>query len=39
MIAMLLGCVDEIIGYAGRIMYYNNPWGDAGFIIQIGKFF
>ena len=33
---MVLGCADEILGYAGRILYYQNPWNAAGFIIQIG---
>jgi hypothetical protein len=33
---MVLGCLDEIIGYVGRILYYRNPWAGAGFIIQIG---
>lgn len=33
--AVVLGCVDEIIGYIGRILLYNNPWDSAGFIIQI----
>lgn len=37
MSAMLLGCICEIIGYIGRILYWDNPWGDAGFIIQIGE--
>jgi hypothetical protein len=37
MAAMILGCVTEIIGYVGRILYYQNPWKEAGFIIQIGK--
>lgn len=37
MAAMLLGCVDEILGYGGRIMYYQNPWDQTGFIMQIGK--
>ncbi|EXJ66469.1 uncharacterized protein A1O5_10621 [Cladophialophora psammophila CBS 110553] len=32
---MLLGCVDEIIGYVGRILYWQNPWAQAGFIMQI----
>jgi len=36
MVAMLLGCVDEILGYVGRILYYQNPWGETGFIMQIG---
>ena len=33
--AVVLGCVDEIIGYSGRILLYNNPWDSAGFIVQI----
>jgi hypothetical protein len=36
---MVLGCLDEIIGYVGRILYYQNPWAGAGFIIQIGESF
>ncbi|KAK5452019.1 hypothetical protein LTS15_007742 [Exophiala xenobiotica] len=35
MSAMLLGCVDEIIGYVGRIMMYQNPFEHTGFIMQI----
>lgn len=38
MVAMLLGCITEIIGYVGRILYYYHPWTGSGFIIQIGKF-
>ena len=37
MSAMLLGCVDEILGYVGRILLYQNPWNNAGFIMQIGE--
>lgn len=37
--AMLLGCLSEIIGYVGRILYWQNPWASAGFIIQIGMLF
>lgn len=37
MTAMLLGCFDEILGYVGRILYWQNPWGETGFIMQIGK--
>lgn len=37
MAAMILGCIDEIIGYTGRILYYNDPWGQVGFIMQVGK--
>lgn len=36
MVAMLLGCGSEIIGYIGRILMWQNPWDDAGFIMQIG---
>ncbi|THZ81739.1 hypothetical protein D6C84_06329 [Aureobasidium pullulans] len=32
---MVLGCLDEILGYAGRIMYWQNPWNDTGFLMQI----
>ncbi|KXJ88949.1 RTA1 like protein-domain-containing protein [Microdochium bolleyi] len=32
---MALGCVEEIIGYAGRIIMYHNPFSFAGFMIQI----
>ena len=35
--AMVLGCIDEIIGYVGRILLWNNPWNHSGFIIQIGE--
>lgn len=32
---MTLGCIDEIIGYIGRIMLHKNPFSFAGFLIQI----
>lgn len=35
MVCMILGCVVEIVGYAGRIMLHENPWSFAGFLIQI----
>ncbi|GAM90470.1 hypothetical protein ANO11243_085140 [Dothideomycetidae sp. 11243] len=35
MFAMVLGCIDEILGYVGRILYWQNPWGSTGFILQI----
>lgn len=35
MIAMNLGCVGEVIGYIGRILMWNNPFGEAGFQMQI----
>lgn len=34
-ICMVLGCVDEIVGYAGRIMLYYNPFSFGGFLIEI----
>jgi hypothetical protein len=37
--AMIAGSIDEGVGYAGRIMLYQNPWGNSGFIMQIGKLF
>jgi hypothetical protein len=37
MVAMLLGCVDEIIGYSGRIMLYYNPFSFGGFLINQSK--
>lgn len=35
--AMVLGCIDEIIGWVGRILMYQNPWNNGGFIMQIGE--
>lgn len=35
MIALGLGCLGEAIGYAGRIMLWNNPYNKLGFQIQI----
>lgn len=35
MTAMVLGCVDEMVGYAARIMMRQNPWGETGFLMQI----
>lgn len=37
MVAMILGCITEIAGYSGRILLYENPWGQTGFLMQIGK--
>jgi len=34
-IAMILGCLTEIIGYAGRLMLYVNPFNKNGFILQL----
>lgn len=37
MVAMSAGCICEIIGYAGRIILYQNPFSFQGFIMQISK--
>ncbi|UKZ51538.1 hypothetical protein TrVGV298_005298 [Trichoderma virens] len=34
-IPVIVGCVTEIIGYAGRIMLWDNPFSFNGFMIQI----
>lgn len=36
MVCMIVGCVDEILGYAGRVMMYYNPFKFVAFMIQIG---
>jgi hypothetical protein len=36
MICVVIGCIDEIIGYIGRIMLHSNPFSFNAFIIQIG---
>jgi hypothetical protein len=35
---MIAGCMFEIIGYAGRIALWYNPFSFGGFMIQIGEF-
>jgi hypothetical protein len=35
LVAMFLGCVDQGIGYIGRIMLHQNPFSKVGFQIQI----
>lgn len=35
MLAMGLGCLAEVIGYVGRILLHNNPFGQVGFEMQI----
>jgi hypothetical protein len=32
---MILGCFTEIIGYAGRLQLYVNPFNKNGFILQL----
>ncbi|KAK2048658.1 RTA1 like protein [Colletotrichum somersetense] len=34
-IAMSLGVITEVVGYAGRIMSWTNQWEEAGFMIQV----
>ncbi|KAM4057115.1 RTA1 like protein [Hirsutella rhossiliensis] len=35
MSGMIVGCLCEIIGYAGRIILFNNPFSFGGFMVQI----
>ena len=35
-ICVLLGVIDEMIGYGGRVMLYQNPFNFNAFIMQIG---
>lgn len=35
MIALVLGCICELLGYAGRIILNSNPYSKPGFNIQI----
>lgn len=35
MACMVVGCIDEIMGYAGRIWLYYSPWKFEAFMIQI----
>ncbi|KAK5044913.1 hypothetical protein LTR84_010285 [Exophiala bonariae] len=34
-LAMVLACIDQAIGYAGRLMLHNNAFDRSGFQIQI----
>ena len=36
-VCMVAGCVLEIVGYVGRIMLYDNPFGFGSFLMQISK--
>ncbi|KIW67436.1 hypothetical protein, variant [Phialophora macrospora] len=35
LIAMLLACADQALGYVGRIVLHHNPFNEVGFDIQI----
>lgn len=35
---MVLGALNAIAGYTGRIILYNNPFDFSGFMLQIGKY-
>lgn len=32
---MVAGCLDEVVGYSGRVMMWYNPFNFAAFMIQI----
>ncbi|KAM0333495.1 hypothetical protein ACHAQA_002158 [Verticillium albo-atrum] len=34
-IAMILGVLCEVLGYAGRVMGWQNQWSETGFLMQI----
>jgi len=34
---MVLGCLDEMMGYVGRMILNGNPFSFAGFLMQIGE--
>ncbi len=34
-ILMFFGCLAEIIGYVGRLISWNNPFSETGFLTQI----
>ncbi|MCJ1474047.1 hypothetical protein MMC13_002705 [Lambiella insularis] len=34
-IALVAGCILEVVGYAGRVISYKNPFDQNGFLIQI----
>lgn len=34
-VAFVSGVILEILGYAGRIMSWKNPWDENGFLMQI----
>ena len=36
--AMAGGCVNEIVGYVGRILLWQNPFSFPGFLMQISEY-
>lgn len=34
-VPMILGIIDEILGYAGRLIMHGNPFSFPGFLMQI----
>lgn len=32
MVAMIMGCIAELVGYIGRIMLYQNPFNEDAFL-------
>ena len=37
MVTLAAGCILQIIGYVGRILLHDNPFGFNPFLIQISK--
>ncbi|KAJ4523183.1 hypothetical protein HRR78_000676 [Exophiala dermatitidis] len=35
MVALVIGCFGEAVGYIGRVIMHSNPWSGAGFKTQI----
>lgn len=36
-VMVAIGCLDEIIGYVGRLILYKNPFSNVGFLVEIGE--
>ena len=36
-IPMVIGCIDEILGYVGRLIMHGNPFSFNGFLLQISE--
>jgi hypothetical protein len=39
MVAMICGCILEMVGYGGRIIIHDNPFEFQGFLMQISELF
>lgn len=38
-ICMVIGCIDEILGYGGRFMLHDNPFSFNAFLMQSGEYY